>query len=282
MKKFYLIAACAAIVATVVSCEKENTPVKMKTISVTMGCPQEEIDTKTQLNGNKVQWVWGDQNIICFTKNGADKSTGYALTGPTGTALTKTFTGEIPEDDEPLFYVYDRNRTPSASGHNFTYRHGTATYLAVFVDPDQRMASGGNTFHTGCNYTVARPGDGYFRHVFGFFKWTNTGSAIRSVKIEPLDGGVIIGYIRIDNNGDLAFSHAWDSGTRYVTSGIQDGKDIPADNSYYAIVYPRAYLGIKLTITLADGTSFAIKDTQTYTVERGKAIDLGVLPTAAL
>ena len=305
MKKFLYICALAAIAATAVSCSKDNNaaPVKMKTISVSMGLPQpadtpEGVDlSKSLLVDGHVKWTAFDKNIICFTNNSEDKSKGYVLTSTqTDVLANKTFTGSIPEGDEPLFYVFDRNRVQTG---NFSFRKGTATYFAVFVDPDQRMTlgSGGNfqpnTYHPGCDYTIAKAGDSEFKHVFGFIKWTNNGSAIKYVKMEPLVSSEnIVGQRKISLlNGELDFAHAWDSGTNYVMSGVAAAGDnslITPDNSYYAIVYPRTYNGMKLTITLAGesgtgvGTTFSIKTDQQFTVERGKVLDMGVLPISAI
>ena len=67
----------------------------------------------------------------------------------------------------------------------------------------------------------------------------------------------------------------------YVTCTLFDSVIAP-DESYYMIVLPRVYHGIKVTITLTDGTSLAIKSTKTFEVKRGEAIDLGVLPVTAI
>ena len=288
MKKFFYICALAAIAATALSCNKETTPVKMKTISVDMGCPEVEPASKTQLYNNtlNVYWSWGDKNIVCFTNNSAGDSKGYGLSSTqNGTLASKTFTGEIPDGDEPMFYIFDRNRTESG---NFAFKKGSATYFAVFSDPDQRLKSApwGNTFHTGCNYAIALPGDATFTSVFGYLKWTNHGTDIKSVKMEPLVSNEnIVGQIKISlKNGALVFEHAWNSTLNYILTGINaDNSNIPENNSYYAIVYPREYNGLKLTITLASGGEIAIKTPagKTVTVERGKYFDLGVLPIVA-
>ena len=284
MKNFCLFALLAVSAATTLSCTKDSDgPVKMKTISVTIGCPQ-ELSSKTQLvNGNKVYWTAADKNLICFTNNTATDAVGYDLTSTqSGLSATKTFTGSIPDGDEPVFFVYDRNRKTSAGTHNFKFKK---TYLTLYSDNDQRIGSApwGNTFHVGCNYAVVRPGDSEVKHVFGFIKWTNNGTAIKYVKMEPLVSSEnIIGALKISFSGkDLVIGNAYTSSVNYVYSGLQSGasnSNIPADNSYYAIVYPRTYHGLKVTITLADGNQFVLKTDETLVVERGKFLDLGVLP----
>ena len=294
MKRLSIILAVAAVAAIALSCSKNEAPVKMKTISVEMGAPQAAADSKTVLVDNShVYWTAFDKNIICFTDNSEDKSKGYGLSSTeTESVPVKSFSGSIPEGDTPLFYIFDRNRTQSG---NFSFRKGSATYLAVFVDPNQLMTLGtsgnfvANSFHAGCNYAVALPDDASFKSVFGYMKWTNNGAAIKYIKIEPLVSSEnIVGQIKISaQDGALSFTHAWDSGTNYIQSGVAANADnslITPDNSYYAIVYPRTYNGLKITITLAGasgtgtGSSFTIKTNQTFTVERGKYVDLGVLP----
>lgn len=285
MKKCYFICALAAIAATAPSCSKDtvNTP-EMKTISVELGAPCEPVDTKTVLvNGSEVQWTKDDKNIVCITTDGSR----YLLTSSEDKqAATKTFSGEIPSDKEPLFYYYDMNKTG-----NFGVSLKTGNILREQL-PNSIDCWSPNSFPTALNFAIAKPGESSFRNIHGYFKWTNNGNAIKAVKFENLSPDeYFTGFFDVQYDGadpEVSLYNIGVTNTPYVLSRIGN-KAIPSDQSYYAVVIPGTYHGVKISIYLAEGydknnpiPSVVIKSDATFTVERGKYIDFGVLPVAAL
>lgn len=283
MKHITTLCAMAAIAATALSCSKETA---MKTISVTLGAPQEPADTKTVVTGGShIQWTAADKNILCITTDGGL----YLMTSDESTQkAAKTFTGTIPADKEPMYYYYDMNKTK-----NFGVTPKPGGILREILGNNVACWTAGS-FPTTLNYAVAKPGDSAFRNVNGYFKWTNNGNAIKAVKFETLTKGeYFAGYFDVDYNGADPQTEKYYTNENnvtacspYVISSIGNSS-IPADKSYYAIVIPGTYHGIKISIYLAEGydankPSFVIKSDATFTVERGKYIDFGVLPVAAL
>lgn len=289
MKKIYRFAFAVVATALTLSCSKgdNDAPVKMKTISVELGAsqiqntyaPSAAPESKTTLvNGSQVYWTGADKNILCITTDGSF----YTLSTTESTqAATKTFTGEIPAEKEPLFYYYDRNRT--SSNKQVTYNAGNI--LRQLLDNSQACPNGGG-FHQGMNYAIAKPGDSAFKNALSYIKWTNNGNAISSVKFETLTSGeYLTGYFNINYNGNEPIT------TKYVYSGASTAacspyvissitNTPPSGKSYYAIVVPGTYHGLKVTITLTDNTSFTLGTQETIILERGKYLDFGVLPTA--
>jgi len=289
MKKLLFLALAA--LAAVTSCMKgsqdsspEANPVSsaltkaspgMKTVSVTLGCSG--IETKTVLVDTLVYWTAGDRYIVCITTDGGR----YLMTSDETTQkAAKTFTGEIPEEKTPLYYYYDMNKSTNwgvnlRNGH--TLREGLANETACWT---------ANSFPTTLNYAIAKPGDTAMKNVHGYFKWTNNGNAIKSVKFETLtEGEYLAGWfdVRYDGAEPVTSKYFWnvtDSGacSPYVISTIANTA-IPADKSYYALAIPGTYHGLRITINLDNGNSFALITEGTIVVERSAFIDFGVLPT---
>lgn len=298
MKKIMFAAACAMIIASAISCTKEPSAPKMKTISVELGAPQMNDNapqsapaSKTCLvDGSHVYWTAADKNILCFTTDLVTNGVPYDLTSTENVqSANKTFIGEIPENTEPRFYFYDRNFVASKRNAQIKeekkYGQTIGYYIRRLLDNDQRAGSGPyNTFHTGMNYSIAKPGDSGFKNTLGYLKWTNKGNAIRSVKMETLDASEFLtGYFDVhyaDSEPNTVVSPQDNiAHFNYVTSGMQDNKTIPENTSFYAIVIPGTYHGLQFTINLATGGTFVIKDTREITVNRGEIINFGVLPT---
>ena len=277
MKKL-LFSLPLLLVATALSCTKGSVPsTGMKTISVELGYPQLEDNTKTVLvDGTHVEWTDQDKYIVCYTTSG-DK---YQLVSDETTQkATKRFTGVIPDNAEPLYYYYDANKGSGGpdlkNGHTIRQSLGNSQTCKV-----------ADSFGITQNYAIAKPGDATFKNVHGYFKWTNNGSAIRSVKFETItEGEYLAGWF------DVRYDKAEPTTTKYyftttsptahltsVTSTISYDAAIPSGKSYYAVVIPGTYHGLKVTIKRTNGSSFSLKTDETIIVERGKYIDFGVLP----
>ena len=274
MRKIHIVTMLAAAAIILFSCSKEPAP-GMKTVSVKLGCPRIENDTKTVIDGERVLWHKDDINIIAFTKSGNK----YALTSTNKTKTAyKEFTGTIPSNEEVLYYYYDKNKTsPDALLKE-------SSFIREVLNYSQYIQSA-NGFHQNQNSAIAKPGETIFRNVHGFFKWTNNGNAIKSVKFETCkDREYLAGWFDLHYDGadPVTTKYYYNESTLaacspYVITQVSDST-IPSGKSYYAIVIPGTYHGLKLTITLSNGTSFAIKTDATVVVERGKYLDFGVLP----
>lgn len=285
MKSIYHICAMAAIAALALSCAKDKAPVEMKTISVTLGCPQVESmspqaapASKTVLDGTSVLWHASDVNIIAFTTAGNK----YALTSSDNTkTAVKTFTGTIPATEEILFYYYDKNKTnPDATLKS-------NSYLREILVANQYVMSA-NGFHQNLNSAIAKPGDAAFRHVHGFIKWTNNGDAIKQVKLETVtEHEYFAGYFDVHYDGTdpetskFLYNETNVNACSPHVTVVASESTIPSGGNYYAIVIPGTYHGMKVTVTKQDNSSISFKTNETFTVERGKYLDLGVLPITA-
>ena len=88
----------------------------------------------------------------------------------------------------------------------------------------------------------------------------------------------------MDYNGDTPIATCKQDGdiSSYVVS-TPNTKNVEVYTTY-AIVFPRTYHGIKMTVTLNDGndTELVFQDTQDIVVNRGEAIPFGYLPTAPI
>lgn len=289
MKKLFILLLAA--VAAVTSCSKggPRTPSEpsstqvltkspgMQAVSVTLGCSGVEASTKTVLVDTLVYWTAADRNIVCVTTDGGI----YALTSDEQTqAAVKTFTGEIPEGKTPLYYLYDMNKN---SGWGVSLKNGHTLRERL---PNDIACWTAGSFPATLNFAIAKAGDTAMKNVHGYFKWTNNGNAIKSVKFETLtEGEYLAGWfdVRYDGAEPVTSKYFWnvtDSGacSPYVISTI-GYTAIPADKSYYALAIPGTYHGLRITINLDNGNSFALITEGTIVVERSAFIDFGVLPT---
>ena len=278
MKKIYSIALLAAIAATALSCSKEEkVPAGRKAISVELGC---STATRTDLvNGSKVYWSKNDKNIWCITDAGSFNK----LTSTEGTQkASKTFSGTIPAGETPLFYFYDANRT--SKGTISWKGNGLIRHLL-----EKAQTCGNDTFNNTYNYAIAKADERVMRNLMGYLKWTNNGNAIRSVKFETVTSGeYLAGYFDVTYDSNEPYCRKYNYNGMSATAGSPDvtstvgATTIPSDKSYYAIVIPGTYHGLKATVTLGSGSTIVLKTDETVVVERGKYIDFGVMPKEAV
>ena len=272
------------------SCAKEQpaAPVKMKTVTVSLGAPVIEPTTKTILggeNGTSVEWRGDDVNIVAIT-NGAKGENWYLFTSTDNErAAVKTFTGSIPETEKVVCYFYDLNKADS-----FGLSKYTAYETVRVILPYDQSCWSYNSFPQTQNFALALAGENpKFKSCCGYFKWTNNGDAIKSVKFETVtEHEYFAGYFNstISAEGISTEKYVYNEGNQNACSKYVNSKDphgtITADSSYYAIVIPGEFHGMKMTITLAAGGTVALVSSTTFTVQPGKYIDLGVLPVAAI
>ena len=307
MKKFIYICALAAIAATALSCSKEKeaaAPIKWKTVSVELGCPQmgdaTALDSKTALIDHSIFWKADDVNIVCIT-NGTKGSNWYLFTSDnTEMSATKVFTGKIPDGEDVVLYAYLLNKT---SGWNLSKWTGYSTIRQILAYSQSISRKGG--FNEIYNFAVAKPDDFSFRNCCGYLKWTQPAEGtIKTVRVETIATEMLKNGSNDEEHPEYMAGYfdctygEYDDDPSTVKSPLNTGSTVGArapyvtctlfdsviapDESYYMIVLPRVYHGIKVTITLTDSSSIAIKSTKTFEVKRGEAIDLGVLPVAAL
>ena len=207
---------------------------------------------------------------------------------------TKVFTGRIPDGENVLLYAYLCNR-------NEVSKFGLSKWVGYSVVRNilgnAQTISRVGSFNELYNFAVAKPGEGAFRNCCGYLKFTqDAAGSIKNVRVETLvqdgdDPEFFGGYFdctygEFDDDPVTVKSPANTGSTvnarsPYINCPI-NASAIAPDASYYIIVLPRVFHGIKVTITLNDDTSFAIKSTKTFEVKRGEAIDLGVLPVAPI
>ena len=287
MRTLTNIFAVAAIAVAAISCSKDG---KMQTVSVELGCPQISTGTKTYLSGTKVMWKSDDKYIAAIT-DGVKGSNWYLFTSTESSpAEVKTFSGTINAGEKIVLYAYLCNRN-AVSKFNLSKSTGYTTIRNILGN-DQTLGQD-NTFNTLYNFAVARPGEHQFRNCCGYFKWTNTSEGdIKEVKVETLNlagtSEFLGGYfdctyedadpVTVKSCLNMTSTNAC---SPYVKSRVTTSSITP-DASHYIIVIPGTYHGLKVTITLSDNSSFAIRTSKTITVPRGTVLDLGVLPTSPI
>ena len=152
------ILASAAIATVAIACSKDGN-VKMKTVSVELGCPQISTSTKTYLSGTKVMWKSDDKYIACIT-DGVKGSNWYLLTSTESYASeTKTFKGDIPDNEHVVLFAYLCNRN-AVSKFNLSKSTGYTTIRNILGN-DQTLGQD-NTFNTLYNFAIAKPGENHF------------------------------------------------------------------------------------------------------------------------
>ena len=286
MKKLVYICALAAIAATAFSCSKESAPVKMKTISVDLECPQVSDLTKTYLSGENIMWRGEDTCITCIT-DGTKGENWFIFHSSTKTAArTKTFVGSIPDGQSVVCYTYYENKNNTGGMSKYTSRN-----VVRYLLPRNQSCWSYNSFPQTYNFAVAGPDGSDFQSAVGYFKWTNDGKKIKSVKFETVtEHEYFAGYVDATYNTATGVVTAAkyvyqedneSSCSPYVTC-TDPHSSISADQSYYACIIPGTYHGMKMTITLAAGGEIAFTSNAEFTVHPGKYIDLGVLRTTAL
>ena len=287
MKKLVYICALAAIAATALSCSKEKAPVKMKTVSFEMGCPQmveEGNDSKptgkTTLDGTSIKWMDTDVNIVAIT-NGTVGENWYTLTSDnTSYAFTKVFTGSIKEGEEVECLLYRRNKNATGA---LLSKYETKAYTFRAQHAEDQSCNGG-TFNTLYNDAIAKPGDAAFKSICGYFKWKNNSAGdIKSVKVETTTPGeYLAGYYRCNYSGADPVTTAY-TGSTVHNFVLSHPNNPSANKDYYIIVFPGTFNGLKITVTRTDGTTTHVFTSNAkFTVEPGKYINLNIPELPAL
>lgn len=290
MKKLYFFAVCLAVAAVSVSCQKAQPEGgNLVPFSVTFGIEEDDlaldIDSKTLLASGTQKFGTGTKYLSLFTTDGER----VKLSSSSSTQdVTRTFTGEVPEGKTAAYYFYSggyEGQYPTWKG-NGQFKVVDNKYQRI---KNEQPAYNGS-FELRTNPLIAKPSDSALRNIMGYIKWINPKGedgdkmgVIASVKFEALTSGeYLTGVYFVDYSGaDPVVTPATPDVDNYVIStSYASGSRF--DLVSYAVVFPGTYHGLKMTITLRNGTVFTLKHPGDITIERGKAINLGALPTAPL
>lgn len=267
MKKFLSLSMLAIAAMVAYSCEVEIEPtVKEKAFEpkVISAFTDDDVrpDTKTSLSGVSILWADTD-NIKGYDGSSIHTSTSTAVTNG-GKKASFTFSTVSVEDD--LLYI-------AYPAENVTDIDADYVYATI---PTTQIATAGS-FANGANIAVAngKTTDPVFKNVGGLLSFIINNDDIVSVTLsanEELTGSSIISL----GNADFAES-AIDEGKKFVTvSG-----SIANGSTYYAVVYPGTYTGLKIEVRNSAGDIATYENPNALTVDRNSNLFIAELTIPA-
>lgn len=267
MKKYLSISMLAIAAMVAFSCEVEIEPtVKEKAFEpkVISAYTDDDVrpDTKTSLSGVSILWADTD-NIKGYDGSSIHTSTSTAVTNG-GKKASFTFSTVSVEDD--LLYI----AYPAENVTDIDANYASATI------PSTQIATAGS-FANGANIAVAngKTTDPVFKNVGGLLSFIINNDDIVSVTLsanEELTGSSIISLA----NADFAES-VIDEGKKFVTvSGT-----IANGSTYYAVVYPGTYTGLKIEVRNSAGDIATYENPNALTVDRNSNLFIAELTIPA-
>lgn len=261
MKKM-MISCLAGALALLVSCigtEQPGQPRQMQFRAYT----ETDAPTRTSLGGDHSSVLWESSDRISVFDRTSSSNNCFTNTAPAG--ATAVFKGTAPLDDF-YFALY-----PYQS--DAVLEDGGETLVATL--PSEQTAVAGS-FAPGASLSVAEAaedGDLYFRNVGGLLSFSFTTShSVTSVRISasgvPMSGRVALmtddeGAPSVEGYGEDTFNYVQLSGA--FTSG----------SSYYAVVLPGTFRGLKIVFTDKDGATATYSNPVALYLERNENVHLG-------
>ena len=268
MKKIYLAIAIIAAATIAAGCSKEPTqptPVAKEKITLNAGNPVTKTFGTTTIKFNS-----GDKLSVFDSEGGNNE---FSLTSAAA-STSGTFEGEITASSTPAFAVYPYSAGASISGDNIT-----------ITLPAHYDIVNSNSVLRGMNLSIGKitESEGAYssalKNVCGIVGVPVVPEAfgVTNIKLsanEPLTGTVTFNY----NNGEPtvvsvtggATSVDFDTRHNLTTNYLSD------DGTIYFSVLPGTYTGVKLTISLANGTEKVISSANSLVVSRNGRIRMPV------
>ena len=223
--------SCAKVSEDIDNVPKDESSSKTKVITITAE-PDDDVlpDTKTSLSG--VSIIWNDLDKVAGYDTVHDKVISDVTT-VTDEGKKATFSFEAPLETESFYYlVYPA----TACGA------GDDSEVEVTVPTNQKATA--NSFAPGANIAFAEvPTDVSkvkFMNIGGLISFIIHNDNISSVEFSANE--VMTGIGSVDVNTGVATPGAGNKKV-IVNGGLTNG------NTYYAVVYPNTYTGLKMTIT---------------------------------
>ena len=265
MKKLAIVLAAAWLVA---ACSVKEDVKPVVSFEAPVFTASLENSTRAYLNGNKVCWELGYDEISIFNKN--DENLCYEYSGEDG-ATSGTFTlasGEDPQGGTALNYVY-------ASFPYDLYNSAEEGGLYVWLAPEEYLISG--TFTQCPMVAVSEDENLAFKNVCGFLcvPLYGTDGDVASVTVVGNDSEIISGDIYVSvAPGDDPVSQVGVTSYQYNYAKIirPSGYEIAlGSDSIYAIVTlpPMTFnSGITVTVIASDGREFVKTTSNPLTIQR--------------
>lgn len=252
------IAAMAAFSCTI---EIEN-PQEIKTFEPKVITVNTDNDvtpiTKTSLSGVSVVWTDADA-IKGYDGSSVHPSTAVAVSNE-GKTAEFTFATVNVEDD--LLYLAYPAESVTDIDDDFVYASIPATQDAT-----------ANSFANGANVAVAEGlvAEPVFSNVGGLLSFIINDDNITSVKLSANES--MTGAAKISMGAGTFAQPTITSGNEYVkvTGTIANG------TTYYAVVYPGTYTGLKIEVTNSSGQVATFTNSNSMTVERNSIMHIATL-----
>ena len=267
MKKSTTLFLSAIALFTAISCAKEveiineqptgEQSVVIKTPMVIVANTDDDIITKTSLDGVNVIWATSDV-IMGYDGSGKYSSSSTAI-AEGGKTATFTFSALSIEDD--LYYlIYPADAVGDAD-----------MSTATITIPTTQTATEGS-FANGANIAWAEGGVAdeavSFKNIGGLISIIINNDNISSVEI--MANEVMTGAGSLDVSTGEATPGAG-SNSVILDGGLTNGSE------YYAVVYPGTYTGLKIIITKNDGKKAVFTNPNPITVARNSNTHIATL-----
>lgn len=256
-----LMLAIAAMAAFSCTIEIEN-PQEIKTFEPKVITVNTDNDvtpiTKTSLSGVSVVWTDADA-IKGYDGSSVHPSTAVAVSNE-GKTAEFTFATVNVEDD--LLYLAYPAESVTDIDDDFVYASIPATQDAT-----------ANSFANGANVAVAEGlvAEPVFSNVGGLLSFIINDDNITSVKLSANES--MTGAAKISMGAGTFAQPTITSGNEYVkvTGTIANG------TTYYAVVYPGTYTGLKIEVTNSSGQVATFTNSNSMTVERNSIMHIATL-----
>lgn len=283
MKHIKYNAAIMAIIALLISCEKESTLIpndnKVEDAPITelihttgtmtfTAIADNEFDTKTSLSGHEVSW---GANELIYLFDGYAPHAFYSDND--AAATTVNFTGSAS----------------TASKYYAVYPSGTMSGLVITTTIPTYQAATANTFAPKANVAVActaaaPTGDNVlkFKNVGAVVKFRVANSDVRKVRLDAIGGEKLSGTMTVTYDGEGNFSTAMVGASSESCVIMNSASNLSTSSDYYFVINPTTYAsGLRITLFKADGSYKTISNKTSNTLARNEMMDFGTLPEIA-
>ena len=224
---------------------------------------EEDAVTRTSLGSDSHSVLWEASDAISVF--GKTSATNSRFTNTAGSGSLAVFTGMAPVDNYYFaLYPYQEDAAVEDEGET----------LVATLPPQQTAVAG--SFGSGANPSVAftqAGGDLYFRNIGSLLSFSFTSShAVKSVRISasgtPMSGRV---SMMMDSDGAPSVEAYADDACNDVTlSG-----DFVSGSTYYAVVLPGSYSGLKIVFTDQNGATATYSNPVSLYLDRNESVVLG-------
>ena len=287
MKKITKTIIALSVLAGLVSCAKEQTPVTPDDndgmVELTLTATQENPETRTQIgetttgeNDKKTTAVlWSEGDCLSVFEAGSTKNNKFDLTGGIGT-YSGTFKGTVASAVTSLVVIHPYN---SDLSFDTSY-----TLSGAKLEENQTATAGSFDPKTAALMAGVVPGTSRsssveLKNVVGYVKVTPKFDCKKITLESKSTGDKLSGTVSAEyKNGGLTFTSTGTGSSNKVSiSG-----DIKAGSTYYIAVLPVEMSGFKLSFTLSDGTVKFRVGSKTLNIEASKVKNLGEIEASQL